>query len=108
MAKFYMMAKYTPEALKGFLSKPTDDRKTAVTKLVESVGGNLVSFDIVRGDYDLVMVVDAIDFNSAAGAKIAVQSTGMASDAVILEAVDMTEIVSKAGTALGSYSKPGG
>ena len=39
---------------------------------------------------------------------IAVQSTGMATDAVILEAVDMTEIVSKAGTALGSYSKPGG
>ena len=108
MAKFYMMAKYTPEALKGFMSKPTDDRKAAVTKLVESVGGNLISFDIVRGDYDLVMVVDSIDFNSAAGAKIAVQSTGMATDAVILEAVDMTEIVSKAVTALGSYSKPGG
>ena len=46
MAKFYMMAKYTPEALEGFLSKPTDDRKAAVTKLVESVGGNLMSFDI--------------------------------------------------------------
>ena len=107
MAKFYMMAKYTPEALKGFLGKPTDDRKAAVTKLVESVGGNLISFDIVRGDYDLVMVVDSIDFNSAAGAKIAVQSTGMATDAVILEAVDMTEIVSNAGTALGSYTKPG-
>ena len=44
------------------------------------------------------------NFNNA---KIAVQSTGMATDAVILEAVDMTEIVSKAGTALGSYSKPG-
>ena len=41
MAKFYMMAKYTPEALKGFLSKPEDDRKAAVTKLVESVGGIL-------------------------------------------------------------------
>ena len=53
------------------------------------------------------MVVDAIDFNAAAGAKIAVQSTGMVSDAVILEAVDMTEIVSKAGTALGNYTKPG-
>ena len=39
MAKFYMMAKYTPEALKGFLSSPSDDRKQAVNKLVESVGG---------------------------------------------------------------------
>ena len=35
MAKFYMMAKYTPEALKGFMSKPTDDRKQAVNKLVD-------------------------------------------------------------------------
>ena len=107
MAKFYMMAKYTPEALKGFMSKPSDDRKAASAKLVESVGGSLLSFDIVRGDYDLVMVVDAIDFNAAAGAKIAVQSTGKVTDAVILEAVDMTEIVSNAGTALGSYTKPG-
>ena len=51
---------------------------------------------------------DGTDFNSAAAAKIAVQTTGMVSDAIILEAVDMTEIVSKASTVLGSYSKPGG
>ena len=42
-----------------------------------------------------------------AGAKIAVQSTGMVSDAVILEAVDMTKIVTQANTALGNYTKPG-
>ena len=35
MAKFYMMAKYTPEALKGFLSKPEDDRKAANIMLGE-------------------------------------------------------------------------
>ena len=108
MAKFYMMAKYTPEALKGFMSNPSDDRKEAVSKLVESIGGEVVSFDIVRGELDLVLCVDGTDFNSAAAAKIAVQSTGMVSDAIILEAVDMTEIVSKASTVLGSYSKPGG
>ena len=34
MAKFYMMAKYTPEALKGFMSKPSDDRKAASAKSV--------------------------------------------------------------------------
>ena len=108
MAKFYMMAKYTPEALKGFMSKPSDDRKAAVNKLVEYVGGKVLTIDIVRGPYDLIISVDGTDFTSVAGAKIAVQSTGMVSDAVILEAVDMTEIVTKAGTALGNYSKPGG
>ena len=56
MAKFYMMAKYTPEALKGFLSSPSDDRKQAVNKLVDSVGGNVLSFDIVRGPYDIITV----------------------------------------------------
>ena len=56
MAKFYMMAKYTPEALKGFMSNPSDDRKEAVSKLVESIGGKVVSFDIVRGELDLVSV----------------------------------------------------
>ncbi len=108
MAKFYMMAKYTPEALKGFMSKATDDRKAASAKLVESVGGSLLSFDIVRGDYDLVMVVDAIDFNAAAGAKKAVQSTGIVTQAVILGAGGMTENFSKTGTELGSYTKTGG
>ena len=49
MAKFYMMAKYTPEAMKGFLSSPSDDRKQAVNKLVDSIGGKVLSFDIVRG-----------------------------------------------------------
>ena len=31
MAKFYMMAKYTPEALKGFMSKPTAVSYTHLT-----------------------------------------------------------------------------
>ena len=63
---------------------------------------------LILFELDLVLCVDGTDFNSAAAAKIAVQSTGMVSDAIILEAVDMTEIVSKASTLLGSYSKPGG
>ena len=107
MAKFYMMAKYTPEALKGFLSSPSDDRKQAVDKLVESIGGKVLSFDIVRGPYDIIISVEVSDFAAVAGAKIAVQSTGMVSDAVILEAVDMTKIVTQASTALGNYTKPG-
>ena len=107
MAKFYMMAKYTPEALKGFLSSPSDDRKQAVDKLVESIGGKVLSFDIVRGPYDIITSVEVSDFAAVAGAKIAVQSSGMVSDAIILEAIDMTEIVTQASTALGNYTKPG-
>ena len=47
MAKFYMMAKYTPEALKGFMSKPEDSLTNR---------SYLLSFDIVR-DYDLVCLL---------------------------------------------------
>ena len=107
MAKIYLKAKYTPEALKGFLSSPSDDRKQAVNKLVDSIGGNVLSFDIVRGPYDIIISVEVSNFAAVAGAKIAVQSSGMVSDAVILEAIDMTEIVTQASTALGNYTKPG-
>ena len=55
----------------------------------------------------IVISVEVSDFAAVAGAKIAVQSTGMVSDAVILEAVDMTKIVTQANTALGNYTKPG-
>ena len=84
MAKFYMMAKYTPEALKGFLSSPSDDRKQAVDKLVESIGGKVLSFDIVRGPYDIITSVEVSNFAAVAGYKIAVQSSVMVTDAVIL------------------------
>ena len=49
MSRFYVLGSYSGMALEGFMKKPEDDRKSAVNKLVEGMGGKVFMFDIVRG-----------------------------------------------------------
>ena len=57
MAKYYVMGNYTPQAFKGFIGNPNQDRAAAATALSEAVGGKMESFAITRGSFDFVGVV---------------------------------------------------
>ena len=48
MSKFYTLGSYTDQALGGFIKNPTDDRSAVIRTLLESVGGKVVLFDILR------------------------------------------------------------
>ena len=107
MSRFYVLGSYSGMALEGFMKKPEDDRKSAVNKLVEGMGGKVFMFDIVRGTHDIIVGIEGIDFDAIASVKIAILSTGVMNNMEILEAVDISKIVSNAGKALSNYSKPG-
>ena len=55
MAKYYVMGNYTPQAFKGFIGNPNQDRAAAATALSEAVGGKMESFAITRGSFDVAL-----------------------------------------------------
>jgi|TARA_B100001057_G_scaffold15612_1_gene14815 uncharacterized protein with GYD domain len=107
MSKFYTLGSYTDQALAGFIKNPNDDRSAVIRTLLESVGGKVVLFDILRGTSDFIMCVEELDFEALASVKVAVQSTGMVKDFMMFEVTDMGKIASDASKALASYKKPG-
>ena len=54
MAKFLMLGKYSPEALRG----STADRTKKVVETIEKSGGKVNSMYALLGNYDLAFVVD--------------------------------------------------
>ena len=107
MAKMYIMGKYSEKAFLGFLKDPTTDRKAAVEKLTSAAGGKMLSMDIVRGPYDVIVVAEMEKFETFAAIKLAVESTGAVRELVALEAMDLTSAAKKAGELTGNYKAPG-
>ncbi len=107
MSKFYILGTYASPALTGMMSNPDSDRSAAITQFVESMGGSVSMFSIVRGSSDVIVGIDGLDFDTVASMKIAVMSSGVMTSMDILEEVDMKSIVTKAKTAAENYKKPG-
>ena len=56
--KAYIMGNYTEKAFQGFLKDPKSDRKAVVEQLTKAMGGTMHSMDIVRGPYDLLLLMN--------------------------------------------------
>ena len=76
MSKYYVMGNYTPQAFKGFIGDPKQDRAAAAMALSKAVGGNMESFSITRGAFDFIGVVSGTSFEGAAAVKLAVEASG--------------------------------
>ena len=66
---------------------------------------------LTRGEYDVVVVGEAPDFETVAAIKMMVLASGALGDLVILEAADFNAIGQKAAAMMGSagaYQAPGG
>ena len=107
MAKYYVMGNYTPQAFKGFIGNPNQDRAAAATALSEAVGGKMESFAITRGSFDFVGVVSGTSFEGAAAVKLAVEASGSITNFTILEEMDMGKASEMAAKAMSNY-KPAG
>lgn len=79
MSRYLFQVSYTPDGLKGLAKDGAAARPAAVETLVGGLGGSLVSFDFAFGDYDVYVIVDLPDDESAASIPLVVAASGAVS-----------------------------
>ena len=94
--KFVVLGKYSSQGLAGFVKNPSDNRQEAAKKITEAAGGKLLEMMTLRGAYDFIAIIEGSDFETMAGMKMLMQSTGTIEDMSIMEAVDFNKAAEKA------------
>ena len=107
MAKFYTMGCYTDKGLAGFVNNPSTNRQAATKSLLEAGGAKMNDYSLLRGAYDFIAIIEGSDFETMAGMKMLMQSTGTIEDMNIMEAVDFNKAAEKAAKAASSYRPVG-
>ncbi len=79
MPTFITQGRYTESAIKGMAAKP-DDRKQAITALVEAAGGELIEYYVTLGDYDFLVISTAPDEQALLKVLVTAGATGGVSD----------------------------
>ena len=77
MAKFISLVKYTAKGIENIKESP--NRLDAVKQLCESMGARVDSFYLTMGSYDMVLIVDAPNPETAAKMILTVTSGGSVS-----------------------------
>ncbi len=77
MAKFISLVKYTAKGIENIKESP--NRLDAVKQLCESIGARVDSFYLTMGSYDMVLIVDAPNPETAAKMILTVTSGGSVS-----------------------------
>lgn len=75
MAHYMLQASYTPQAWAA-LAKNPEDRAESVKSLIERAGGKFSQLFFAFGDYDVVVLFEAPDSQTAATLAIAAVSAG--------------------------------
>ena len=105
---FMVQASYTPESWAKMAKNP-EDRTAPVKALLEKVGGRLIDMYYCFGEYDVIVICEAPDETTSAGAVLASFAAGhlKASKTTILLTVEQAmEAMGKAGTII--YPAPKG
>ena len=105
--KFMVLGKYSNQGLAGFVQNPNDDRKAAISAMMEKAGAKLVELYSMRGEYDIVAIGEVDTFEDIAAVKLLVAASGAVDNLTILELVDMNSIANKAAAIAGAYRAPG-
>ena len=77
MPRYMIAASYTAEGEQGLLSKGGSARRTAVTEMVEKLGGTVETFDFAFGEDDVFVVANLPDNVTAAAIGLAVGASGL-------------------------------
>jgi len=75
MAYYLFQGAYTPEALATLIKNP-QDRIQVVSKVVEKLGGRVISGWFCFGEYDIVLIAEYPDNVTAAALSIAAAAGG--------------------------------
>ena len=105
--QFMGLGRYSSQGLAGFTQNPNDDRKAAISSMMEKAGGKLIELHLTRGEYDIVAIGEVDSFEDIAAVKLLVASSGAVENLTILEMIDMNTIANKAAAIAGAYRAPG-
>jgi uncharacterized protein with GYD domain len=105
--QFMVLGKYSNQGLAGFIQNPNDDRRAAISSMMEKAGGKLIDLHLTRGEYDIVAIGEVDSFDDIAAVKLLVASSGAVENLTILEMIDMNSIANKAAAIAGAYRAPG-
>jgi len=105
MAKYLLVASYTPEGAKGVMKDGGTKRRQAAEAAVKSAGGKLEAFYFAFGDNDAYVIVDAPDNASVAGMSLTISASGAVNTkTVVLLTPEEIDQASRKGTI---YTAPG-
>ena len=106
MAKFYLIGKISEELMHRMQNDPTADRFTSTKKVTEAAGLKMISYEWVRGRYDVISCVEG-DYEQALALKIAFKNAGLMKDLMVHEVIDYNKAFSNAANAANNVVKPG-
>ena len=95
MAKYYVIGKVSKELLKRMQKDPSADRHASTKKVIEAIGGKMISYEWVRGRFDVVCCVEG-DAETVVGMKVAFLNSGLMDDLMIHEVIDYNKAFTKA------------
>jgi uncharacterized protein with GYD domain len=105
MAKYLFEVRFMAAGAKGVAKEGGSGRRTAVVKMVESLGGKLESMYFAFGDVDAYSIVELPDSASAAAMSLAISQSGaLACKTVVLIS---PEEMDQAGKKAVNYRPPG-
>ena len=104
--KFIFLGNYSNAGLLGFMKNPDQDRKSVISSMMKKAGGTLENLYLTRGNYDVVVIGDAPDFETVGAIKMMILATGAFDEAVILEEANFNKIAKKASDIASSYKSP--
>jgi uncharacterized protein with GYD domain len=77
MPRYLIAGKYTAEGTQGLLGKGGTSRRSAVTEMVEKLGGTVETFDFAFGEDDVFTICDIPDNVTAASIGLTVGASGL-------------------------------
>ncbi len=107
MVRLVTRGRFTQDYVKGILATP-EDREPAVRKLVEAVGGKVISFYFTTGETDFLLIAEANE--SEVAALMAAAAAGTITDISTSRAWTGAEgkaIAERAAKAASAYRAPG-
>lgn len=105
MAKYLVIANYSPEGVKGLLQKGGSARRDAVGEMIGGLGGTMEAFYFGFGADDAYVIADLPDNVTAAAIGLAVSASGLASArTIVLLTPEEIDDAAKRGV---SYRGPG-
>ena len=90
MAIFITQGNYTEQAMKGMIDKP-DDRASAVSALMESVGAKLLQYYFTTGEYDFLVITEGDNLTDIVAGLMVAGSTGGVTNLNTIQALTMPE-----------------
>tara|TARA_X000000950_G_C13795184_1_gene611114 strand:- start:281 stop:604 length:324 start_codon:yes stop_codon:yes gene_type:complete len=104
--KFIFLGNYSNVGLQGFIKNPDQDRKSVISSMMQKPCGTLENLYLTRGNYDVVVIGNAPDFETVGAIKMMLLATGAFDEAVILEEANFKKIAKKASDIASSYKSP--